>query len=218
MRKTRNGACCLKEGGAVAPAPDRMLSPRCNPGQSNTKHLQLAETPSRGRRLRDGDNIFRLQTSIDLQYEKIEDASCTIPYREAVCALCVKTVSMALDVPLHNVHAIGRCHAEAALARQIAMYLCHTIFSLLLTEIGLYFHRDRTTVAYACSLVEDKRDEMSFDIMLEQLESLLVEARTAMSICVEHNANSNRDQKDPKDEPVRVSRQGRKALMAGRRS
>ena len=118
---------------------------------------------------------------------KIEDASCTVPYREAVCALCVKTVSMALDVPLHNVHANGRCHAEAALARQIAMYLCHTIFSLLLTEIGLYFRRDRTTVAYACSLVEDKRDEMSFDIMLEQLESLLVEARTAMSICVEHS-------------------------------
>lgn len=132
------------------------------------------------------ENIFRLQTSIDLQYETIEDSACTVSYRDAVCGLCVKTVSMALDMPLRRLQASSRSSAEAALARQIAMYLCHTIFSLLLTEIGIYFQRDRTTVAYACSLVEDKRDEMAFDVLLEQLESLLVEARTAMSICVEH--------------------------------
>ena len=105
-----------------------------------------------------------------------------VSYRDAVCALCEKTVSLALSIPLDNLQAPTRCTAEAAHARQIAMYLCHTTFSLLLTEIGIHFGRDRTTVSYACALVEDRRDEPDFDILLCQLESLLLDARNAMTL------------------------------------
>ena len=55
-------------------------------------------------------------------------------------------------------------------------------FAGVLTEIGLHFHRDRTTVSHACAMVEDKRDEMEFDVLLTQLESLLIEARNAMAL------------------------------------
>ncbi|MEE9315134.1 MAG: helix-turn-helix domain-containing protein [Rhizobiaceae bacterium] len=134
------------------------------------------------------ENIFRLQTAVDLQYDPICDGVTTVHYRDAVCDLCEKVVSIALTVPLVSMQAKTRCGAEIALARQIAMYLCHTTFSLLLTEVGLHFGRDRSTVAHACNLVEDKRDDLSFDVLICQLEALLCDARHAMSICVEYDA------------------------------
>ena len=52
----------------------------------------------------------------------------------------------------------------------------------MLTEIGLHFRRDRTTVSHACVMVEDKREELEFDVLLTQLESLLIDARNAMAL------------------------------------
>ena len=132
-------------------------------------------------------NVFRLQTAIDLQYDPVPETLSMAPYREAICELCEKTVSLALSVPLAGMQSNTRCNAETALARQIAMYLCHTTFSLLLTEVGLHFNRDRTTVSHACALIEDKRDNLTFDVLVCQLESLLCDARHAMSICVEYD-------------------------------
>jgi hypothetical protein len=129
--------------------------------------------------------IYRFQTAMELSYLPIHELSSNIPYREAVCGLCEKIVSLALDIPIGCMQAATRSNADAALARQIAMYLCHTTFSLLLTEIGFHFRRDRTTVSYACAVVEDKRDDMAFDIMITELEVLLDEARNAISICLE---------------------------------
>ena len=103
-------------------------------------------------------------------------------YRDAVCDLTEKTVSLALTVPLAQLQARTRMTQEVALARQIAMYLCHTTFSLPLTEVGMHFHRDRTTVSHACNLVEDKRDQMSFDILICQLEALLNNALEAVEV------------------------------------
>jgi len=53
------------------------------------------------------------------------------------------------------------------------MYLAHVVLELSLTEVGQVFARDRTTVAYACSRVEDLRDGLVFDRSLELLESVL---------------------------------------------
>lgn len=61
--------------------------------------------------------------------------------------------------------------ARAAFARQTAMYLAHVGCGLSLTEVGRAFGRDRTTVAHACGVVEDRRDEAEFDRMLTHLEN-----------------------------------------------
>ena len=53
------------------------------------------------------------------------------------------------------------------------MYLAHVAFGLTLTEVGQVFARDRTTVAHACSLIEDLRDDLAFDRSLELLEGVL---------------------------------------------
>ena len=66
------------------------------------------------------------------------------------------------------------CHTSVALAaRQVAMYLAHVAWGLTLTEAGHVFARDRTTVAHACGLVGDSRDDPVLDRSLELLEGVL---------------------------------------------
>ncbi|MBN9259243.1 MAG: hypothetical protein J0I57_08215 [Hyphomicrobium sp.] len=65
-----------------------------------------------------------------------------------------------------------RGSSRVAFARQVAMYLAHVTFGLTLTTVGRAFGRDRTTVAHACALVEDARDNPDFDRTLELLEAI----------------------------------------------
>jgi hypothetical protein len=64
----------------------------------------------------------------------------------------------------------SRGRARIAHARQAAMYLAHVSCGLTLTDVGMIFARDRTTVAHACGAVEDRRDDHVFDRALELLE------------------------------------------------
>ncbi len=75
---------------------------------------------------------------------------------------------------LSDLTEINRGNARVALARQTAMYLAHTVGRLTLTEVGEMFGRDRTTVAHACAVVEDRRDEINFDRTMEVLERAVV--------------------------------------------
>ena len=54
--------------------------------------------------------------------------------------------------------------------------LAHVAKGISLTAIGMAFGRDRTTVSYACSLIEDLRDDAQFDAELERLEAVLMGA------------------------------------------
>ncbi len=77
-----------------------------------------------------------------------------------------------------------RGEARVAQARQIAMYLTHITFGLSLGAVGRHFGRDRTTAAYACERVEDRRDDIRLDLMLDRLEralSILSAARAGHS-------------------------------------
>jgi chromosomal replication initiation ATPase DnaA len=67
----------------------------------------------------------------------------------------------------------SRCRAEVALARQMAMYLMHVGLGRQYAEVGRFFGRDRTTVWYACGLIEDMRDDPAFDAELEELTKAL---------------------------------------------
>ncbi|MEO1283105.1 MAG: helix-turn-helix domain-containing protein [Pseudomonadota bacterium] len=79
-------------------------------------------------------------------------------------------VSDVFDIPFDDLRLASRGCASVALARQVAMYLAHVHFGLSFTEVGRVFRRDRTTVAHACSVIEDRRDNASFDYVLELLE------------------------------------------------
>ena len=66
-----------------------------------------------------------------------------------------------------------RGNPQIALARQMAMYLSHIGFGISINRVAAAFGRDRTTVSYACNLIEDKRDDRKFDEYLDKIEQLL---------------------------------------------
>jgi chromosomal replication initiation ATPase DnaA len=66
-----------------------------------------------------------------------------------------------------------RGKAEIALARQVAMYLMHTHYSRIYSEVGRFFGRDRTTVSHACGLIEEMRENVAFDTSVARLEAAL---------------------------------------------
>lgn len=88
-------------------------------------------------------------------------------------------VAAVFEVDVNELHARSRGSARTAFARQVAMYLAHVACGISLTDVGVLFGRDRTTVAHACGLVEDRRDDPDLDYRLEHLEgavSCLIDA------------------------------------------
>ena len=90
----------------------------------------------------------------------------TPPVREAIDP----AVAAVFGVEIGVLRATTRGSPRAAFARQVAMYLAHVVCGLSLTEVGALFRRDRTTVAHACIVVEDGRDDPELDRRLEHLE------------------------------------------------
>jgi chromosomal replication initiation ATPase DnaA len=84
-----------------------------------------------------------------------------------------QAVSRVFLVASADLWSVTRGRPDVAFARQVAMYLAHVACGLTLTEVGHVFLRDRTTVAHACGLVEDLRDDPAFDRLLELLEGVV---------------------------------------------
>lgn len=53
------------------------------------------------------------------------------------------------------------------------MYLARVSLGLTLSDAAHLFGRDRTTAAYACRVIEDKRDDAAFDAKLAAIEEAL---------------------------------------------
>ncbi len=87
------------------------------------------------------------------------------------CLVVEATVAASFRMPRTLFHAPNRCPAPVAFARQIAMYVAHVWLGLTLTDVGRHFGRDRTTVAHACRVVEDRREDPRIDRMLSSIES-----------------------------------------------
>jgi chromosomal replication initiation ATPase DnaA len=81
-----------------------------------------------------------------------------------------QAVVQVFGVGRDDLRRMSRGRAKVALARQVAMYLAHVACGITLTDTGKLFGRDRTTVAHACGVVEDKRDDPHFDRALDLLE------------------------------------------------
>ena len=79
-------------------------------------------------------------------------------------------VTQVFGIAGHDLRRATRGRANVALARQVAMYLAHVGCGMSLTETGRLFERDRTTVAHACGIIEDRRDDPLFDRALDLLE------------------------------------------------
>lgn len=94
------------------------------------------------------------------------------------CKLVVRTVAGETGVSYCDFFAPSRMRLQTAGARQLAMYLCHVLLGMTMTQVGQFFGRDRTTVAYACAQVEDMRDDGGhYDCRLVALEERIEATR-----------------------------------------
>jgi chromosomal replication initiation ATPase DnaA len=89
-----------------------------------------------------------------------------------ICRLVTACVAFDFGLDAAALEAVLRGSQRIAFARQIAMYLAHVGFGLSFETIGRAFGRDRTTVAHACRVVEDGRDDIWFDCRVATLEMI----------------------------------------------
>jgi chromosomal replication initiation ATPase DnaA len=94
----------------------------------------------------------------------------------AAARLAMNLAAYACHVEPEEVLARTRRSVEAAAARQLAMYLAHVALRMSLARVALAFGRDRSTVAHACRLMEDRREDPAIDAQIDVLEELLREA------------------------------------------
>lgn len=87
--------------------------------------------------------------------------------------LAQQAAAYAFGVSIEEIAAPTRGSARASLARQVAIYLTHVAFELSLGRVAAAFGRDRSTAAYACHRVEDRRDDARFDCFMDELEACL---------------------------------------------
>tara|TARA_R110002110_G_scaffold7408_1_gene37388 strand:- start:409 stop:753 length:345 start_codon:yes stop_codon:yes gene_type:complete len=83
--------------------------------------------------------------------------------------LAAALTAYALGLKLETILSLERGRPIEARARHIAIYLTHVALGMSLARVARAFDRDRSTIAYACHLIEDKRDDTDFDGWLEQL-------------------------------------------------
>lgn len=97
----------------------------------------------------------------------------------AAARLACGMASYVFGVPMEAICAKSRGAPEAAFARQAAMYLTHVAFSMSLNRVAIAFGRDRSTVAHACHLIEDRRDDPEMDSLFAAMEEALQSAPLA---------------------------------------
>ena len=94
----------------------------------------------------------------------------------ALAAFITQLVALATGVGAREIAADSRCSAEVSRARQVAMYLAHTVCAWPLARVGSAFGRDRSTAAHACQRVEDLREDKGFDTLVGQCEACVLRA------------------------------------------
>ena len=88
--------------------------------------------------------------------------------------------AVGLEFGLPNLTLDNRIHKGATkqevFARQLAAYLCQTVFDMSIPRVAELFSRDRSTIVHALNVVEDSRDDPVFNRKLLKAESFLTES------------------------------------------
>jgi len=101
------------------------------------------------------------------------------PSDELALELCegmIDVTAALFNVSSKEIRKPGRATLGVSRVRQVAMYVAHVVLRLNMTDIGRAFGRDRTTVIYACHLIEDLRDDEDFDRIITMTERVAIAA------------------------------------------
>ncbi len=108
----------------------------------------------------------------DGKFPLSQPARCALAAERSMelCEAMIDIAAALFNVSSKELRTPGRCQKDVSRVRQIAMYVSHVTLGLNMSEIGQGFCRDRTTVLYACHLVEDLRDDVDFDRLVTMTE------------------------------------------------
>lgn len=96
------------------------------------------------------------------------------PEAKVIARMAREVVCEGFCIPHRDL--IGRARGGSLVrGRQTAMYLAHIVGQLTLSEVGILFGRDRSTVSHGCIHIEDRRDSPLFDLQLNYMEKRLRE-------------------------------------------
>ena len=99
--------------------------------------------------------------------------------QEAIRTRVLTLVASVYDVPLHDLTQPDRGSSDTAAARQVAIYLAHTVLAMGFADLASAFNRARSTTLYAVRRVEEMRDDPKIDQTLTWLEGVLRAAMEA---------------------------------------
>lgn len=111
--------------------------------------------------------------------ETIFDSPPAGPVDELALELCegmIDVTAALFNVSSKEIRKPGRSSLGVSRVRQVAMYVAHVVLRLNIKDIGRAFGRDRTTVMYACHLIEDLRDDDDFDRIITMTERVALAA------------------------------------------
>ncbi|MEM0985917.1 MAG: helix-turn-helix domain-containing protein [Pseudomonadota bacterium] len=84
--------------------------------------------------------------------------------------LAASVAAFSLGLPSVDILTTSRGSPAIAFGRHVAMYLCHVGLGMSLSKIANALQRDRSTVAYGCHTIEDRREDPEFDEWIDQVE------------------------------------------------
>ena len=90
-----------------------------------------------------------------------------------LCDCVIDVVAAMFSVSSKELRAHGRTSHDVCRVRQIAMYVAHVVLELKMSEVGKGFGRDRTTVVYACHMIEDLREDEDFERVVSTVERVM---------------------------------------------
>lgn len=99
-----------------------------------------------------------------------------------VCECVIDILAALFNVSGRELREARRSSTSVTRVRQIGMYVAHVVLGLNMTEVGRGFGRDRTTVQYACHLIEDMRDDEEFDRIVLRTERITSAAFRNMEV------------------------------------
>ncbi len=93
-----------------------------------------------------------------------------------LCEAMIDIAAALFNVSGKDLRKPGRTSLGVSRVRQVAMYVCHVVLRLNMSDIGRAFGRDRTTVVHACHLIEDLRDDCDFERIISTTERVALAA------------------------------------------
>lgn len=92
------------------------------------------------------------------------------PAGSGPCLVAARLAATAVQVPFDALMHDRRRDRRCSSARALAMYLAHVGLGLSMSRVARDFGRHRSTVAYACRMIEERREVAGWDDRVAVLE------------------------------------------------